>query len=92
MFRELVEEFIVLAGLFFCIPYMISFLRGGGTFWFSLLAVLDFIGLLCFSIIHMQGLLKNGRKARSIIFLILVIVVILVSGSYYWELLEPVPA
>ncbi len=92
-FRELVEEFIVLIGLPLCTPFMIiSYVHSSLFSFIELLAVLDFIGLLCFSIIHTQGLLKKQKKIRSIIFLILVIVVIFVSGYLSWESYKPLPA
>ncbi len=92
MFRELVEELVVLTGLLLCMPYMITFLRGTGIFWFNSLALLNLIGLLCFSIIHAQELLKIGKMTRLTIFLILVIAAILVSGSYFWVISGPFPA
>jgi uncharacterized membrane protein YeiH len=92
MFREFVEEFIVLAGLLLCMPFIIAILRSTGTFWFKSLALLDLIGLISFSVIHAQGLFKSGRKNRLIVFLILAVVTVLVSGIYFWVISEPLPA
>jgi len=94
MFRELVEEFVVLVGFSLCVPFivMISFFHSSGLFLIDLSSALDFIGLLCFTLIHMQGLLKSGKKKRLIIFLILTFVVILASGSLFWESYQPMPA
>ncbi len=92
MFRELVEEFIVLAGLPLCMPFITAFLRSTGSFRYGWLGLLYSIGLFCFSIIHTQDLFKSGKKARLIVFLFLVAVIALISGIYFWVISEPLQA
>ncbi len=90
MYRELMKEFLVLVGIFFCVNLMIPFLfLSSNRLGLGLLGLLGFAGLLYYSKIHIHGLLKSDKTKQAIVFFILIITTTAIAANFSWTLAHP---